>query len=176
MLSKKGFVMKAMKTRCYGMIVISVLFLAILILTSCDPVNYRFNAVELEKDLDHIELIRYENEQQKKFTVWVSDHSSEILPFNEINATVIDNIDEGKTSDFLEEISGYTVLDRYYVYDSPQGYCIRMLYNNGDFIIIGSDFIAKYSSDGRVKAFIGTFASMEIRDLVNKYFDKLRID
>jgi len=54
--------------------------------------------------------------------------------------------------------------------DSPQGICIRLLYENGDFEVISYNvqYSGSFDADGNVKRFIGTGIDAE---LINKYFN-----
>lgn len=159
------------------------LFLAalILLLTACDPVMRQMRTLQHSYDIVSVELIEYDNPDQQMFSDWVLDKSSKIKSFDVAKMTVLETLDEELKPDFITELAEATVMEDYYVYDSPKGICLKLNYSNGDFIIISSDyennsfkgFIGKYSLKGTLKEYIGSFMAASTFDsLVNNYFQE----
>ncbi len=154
-------------------------------LTSCDPGLYYFEMSELSENVVRIDLIDYDNPDQKGFISWVPDHSDDLLPFDESKCTRLEELDDGKGVDLLNDLSRSEILHHYYAYNSPNGISLRLTYENGDFLIVNCDsqnetyagYIGKYSADGEVVEFYGCFSSYRyFEHLVNNYFDKKLTD
>ncbi|MBQ9849007.1 MAG: hypothetical protein IJO64_08125 [Clostridia bacterium] len=146
---------------------------------ACDPGGYIIDREELN-DVVSVELIEYKNEEQKHFASWVSDKFDQLVPFELDNATVIETLPEEKNDEFLDAFSSTDILHTYYAYNSPKDVCLRLNYENGDFLIIWANYaensyagyIGEYSSDGAVISFWGSFSSPDYyTDLVNDYFN-----
>ncbi len=156
-----------------------ILFLLIIfLLCACDPGFFLVDREELN-DVICVELIGYENINQEKFGSWVPNHYDELKPFIIENAIVLETLPEEQISAFLDSFAETDILHTYYAYDSPKDICIRLTYENGDFIIIWanyeensySGYIGEYSSDGSVLSFWGSFSSLDYyKSLVDEYF------
>ncbi len=147
-------------------------------LCSCDPGTHTISPNSLE-GVKTIELIEYKNPNQKHFSSWVPNHFEDLKPFDTANATVIETLQEEKNSDFLNSFMQTDILHTYYAYDSPADICIRLNYENGNFLIIWSNYkknsfagyIGEYSADGTVLSFWGSFSSLSYyQDLINTFF------
>ena len=145
---------------------------------SCDPGSFVVSRDSLDNVIS-VELIEYANSDQKHFTTWVPEQFDELAPFNFANATILETLPEEKISGFLDAFSTTDILHTYYAYDSPKDICIRLNYESGDFLIIWANYaentyagyIGKYSADGTVVSFLGSFSSLsDYRDLVNNFF------
>ncbi len=162
-----------MKTAC-----VVVLATICCLLCACDPGSYSVDREKLN-DVVNIELIKYENPNQKHFTTWVPDQFEKLVSFNPANATVLETLPTEKMIDFLDEFSKTDILHTYYAYNSPKDICIRLNYANSDFLIIWANYtensyagyIGEYSKDGKVLSFWGSFSSLSYYvDLVDQYF------
>ena len=160
--------------------VLSIAFLLlILICSACDPSPYQFDYQDLSHKTVCVELIQYDNPDQKTFLSWVPDHSSDLAPFQNSNVTVLATLEENQNADFLKQLSKAEILGQYYVYDSPKGLCIRISYSNGNFLILNCNqedesfqgYIGTYSESGEVIDFIGSFSSYDsFYSLINDFF------
>ncbi|MBR7160451.1 MAG: hypothetical protein IKD20_05400, partial [Clostridia bacterium] len=136
-------------------------------LCSCDPGTYTITPNSLE-GVKTIELIDYKNPEQKHFASWVPNHFEDLTPFDTAKATVIEILQEERKSDFLDAFMQTDILNKYYAYDSPVDICIRLNYENGNFLIIWSNYkknsfagyIGEYSADGTVLSFWGSFSGL----------------
>ncbi|MBO5402704.1 MAG: hypothetical protein J6A85_06005 [Clostridia bacterium] len=138
------------------------LFCVFLVSCAMDPVMTHYDLETLEQNVVSVELISYENPNQKKFGSWVPDHSDKLVPVDLTKITVIKTLAEEDLQAFLLEFSNTTIMSTYYSYDSPAGECIRLNYENGDFMIAHngggySGYIGEFNADGTVKEFIGSF-------------------
>ena len=161
------------KTVCLAILAAICCFLC-----ACDPGSYSVNREELN-DVVGVELIEYENPNQKHFTTWVPDQFDKLMPFNNNDVMVLETLPAEKTADFLDAFSKTDILHTYYAYNSPKDICIRLNYENGNFLIIWANYaensyagyIGEYSRDGTVLSFWGSFSSLSYyKDLVNQYF------
>lgn len=148
------------------------------LLCACDPASFSVDRETLNNVIS-VELIEYENPDQKHFTTWVPDQYDQLVSFNPSNAKVIETLPAEKVPEFLDDFSKSDILHTYYAYDSPKDICIRLNYTNGDFLIVWANYtdnsyagyIGEYSSDGTVLSFWGSFSALSYYvDLVNQYF------
>ena len=160
------------------MISIMIIMIMCFSLSACDPGSFSINRDSL-KSVVSVDLIEYTNPNQKHFTIWVSDQFKELIPFVPANATVLESLPSEKISEFLDAFSETDILHTYYAYNSPKDVCIRLNYENGNFLIIWANYaensyagyIGEYDSDGTVLSFWGSFSSLNYyMDLVNQYF------
>lgn len=142
----------------------ALLALLCVFLVSCamDPNMTNYDLKTLEQNVVSVELISYENPNQKEFRSWVPDHSDELVPMDLTKISVTKTLSEEDLQAFLLEFSNATIMSTYYSYDSPAGECIKLNYENGDFMIVHngggySGYIGEFNADGTVKEFIGSF-------------------
>ena len=148
------------------------------LLCACDPSITHVRFDPLDKVVG-VELILYYNPDQKTFRSWVPDHFDKLLPFDVDKAMVLEVLPEENLPDFLETLSGADILHTYYAFNSPKDICLRLRYENGDFMIVWANYaqgsfagyIGEYSADGKVLSFVGSFVSLRsYEELVNRYF------
>ena len=156
-----------------------ILIIICFTLTSCDPGPYTINRDSLN-DVIGVDLIEYTNPDQKHFISWVPDQFDELVPFVPANATVLESLPSEKIPEFLDAFSNTDILHTYYAYNSPKDVCIRLNYENGNFLIIWANYaenrfagyIGEYASDGNVLSFWGSFSALfYYTDLVSQYFN-----
>ena len=149
-----------------------------LLLGACDPGFYTVDQEEL-KQVVSVELIQYGNPEQKHFSSWVPDQFKKLVSFDAEKATVLETLPADKIPEFLDAFSEAEILHTYYAYNSPRDICLRLNYENGDFLIAWANYaegsyagyIGEYSSSGTVLSFWGSFCSLpEYKSLVNDYF------
>ena len=154
--------------------IVSLLFTLCICLTACDPGNYSFDYEELLNNVAKIELINYDNPDQKRFISWVPDHSSRLVAFIISNMTILE------ISTFLNQLSDISFLYKYYCFNSPKGISIRITYENGDFEIFSCDYesqsyasyVGKYTNNGDVVSFVGSFESYyDFENLLNNFLE-----
>ncbi len=148
------------------------------LLCACDPGSYKAED-DLLEDVTSIDLILYENSEQKALQGWFKDHFDELPTFDNSKAKVLETLPEEKISKFLDAFSEKEILSTYYTYDSPADVCIRLNYSNGNFLIIWSDYennsfggyIGVYSKDGIPESFLGVFSALSFyKELINDFF------
>ncbi len=148
------------------------------LLCACDPSFYTIDQKVLDTVIS-IELIEYDNPNQKTLKTWVFKQFNKLIPFDPERVTVLETLPAEKNADFLESFSKTEILHSYYAYNSPKDICLRLNYANGDFLILWTNYannsfagyIGEYSSDGTVLSFWGSFSSLRYyEDLVEGYF------
>lgn len=161
------------------MFVIMIAVITCFSICSCDPSSFVVSRDSLDNVIS-VELIEYTNSDQKHFTTWVPDQSDKLVPFNVANATILETLPEEKISGFLDAFSATDILHTYYAYNSPKDVCLRLTYENGNFLIIWANYaedshagyIGEYASDGTVLSFWGSFSSLTYyKDLINQHFN-----
>ena len=162
------------------MLAVIALCILCFLLTACDPSPFRYDRDDLLNTVVGIELIGYDNPQQRRFTSWVPDHYARLRSFELSNMTILETLGEEQFDEFLTQLSDVYFLYRYYAFDSPRGICIRLLYSNGDFEVITCDYennsfagyAGRYNSAGDVADFAGTFEGLSgFTRLVHNYFE-----
>ena len=156
---------------------ISVIVLVIVLLltfAACDPIEFYFDYDELKENVTRVELIYYNNPDAKE----LFDQRDKVLPFDFSKMEILEILPEKEVDGFLHDLSEHPFMMDWKHLDSPKGYCIRILYKNGDFEIMTSsargelDDFQVYSggfyADGQVRRFIGMGLSTKIFD---KYFE-----
>ena len=88
------------------------------LLCACDPGSFSIDREHLN-DVISIELIEYENPDQKHFTTWVPDQYDQLLSFNLSNVKILETLPAEKVVDFLDDFSETDILHTYYSYSSP---------------------------------------------------------
>ncbi len=147
------------------------LVLIVLTLSSCDPNRFSPEDSWFENVVT-VELIRYDNPNQKNFVSWVPDHSDDLVSFDNSKVEIIEELDNEKFDDFSMAFQSTEIMHTYYRCDSPDGVCIRVNYKNGEFLIIGRDYIGCFSENGEVSEFWGCFSARSYySDLVNDFFE-----
>lgn len=160
--------------------IISFLFVFVMCfaLFSCDPGTYVVQP-EVLTGVESVELIEYTNSKQKYFKTWVPDQFDDLIPFEVANATVLERLPEERIQEFKDAFMQTHILHTYYAYNSPSDVCIRLNYENGNFLIIWANYkrnsfggyIGQYAADGTVLSFWGSFSGlMYYEDLVNNFF------
>ena len=147
------------------------------IFMACEPAKYIFHYEELKNSIVKIELINYKNEEARFIK-----EKEDILPFNFQKEEIIEMLDGELLNDFLVDFSDAAFFQNYWDQpDSPMGVCLKLTYENGDFIIASDatikgrkiyQYICIFYSNGYVKEFIGGFSGkMVFSNLVNSYFE-----
>lgn len=158
--------------------IITSLVVILLCFSACDPGSYHFTH-EYLAEVTSIELINYDNPDQKSFLTWVPDQIDKLQPYDSTKESNIETLEESKIDDFIDSMCESEILATYFAYDSPNTKCIRLNLIGGDFIIVWSDYqhglyagyIGKFASDGSVAEFIGSFEDLAYyKNLVNNYF------
>ena len=158
------------------LLIIWLVLCSFCLLAACDPGRYYFSQDELS-GIIKIELIDYDNPEQKDFSSWVPDHTAELKPFDDEKISVLETLDEDNIPQLLANLCECRILYKYFDYDSPNGICLKLTYSNGDFLIIScressyGGYIGKFSSNGEVAEFIGCFSGRSyFETLVNDFF------
>ena len=150
----------------------------LLFMCACDPGPYEVDRESLEGVVS-VEWIDYENPSQAHFDTWVFDQSRKLRPFDLSKATVQATLPTESIPAFLDAFEKTDILAKYYAFNSPNGRCIRLTYENGDFLIICINqeqggfpgYIGEYRADGSVLSYWGCFSSpVYYENLVAQFF------
>ncbi len=161
--------------------VIRLIALALLccLLCACDPNSALPSKEDRLSNVVLVELIEYKNPDQKHFAGSSSDRFDELVPFDPAKVTVLETLATEKNTEFVEAFLQANILDGHYAYNSPNDMCLRLTYENGDFLIIWADYalgryagyIGEYAADGTVQDFWGSFSALHYyEDLVGQFF------
>ena len=148
----------------------------LILLNGCvwDPELYQFEYEKLKGQIASVELINYENDNPE-----IIKDASEVMPFDFNKEEVIETLDADKIDDFALDLSEIRFMNDSDFAKEAIGICIKITYENGEFIIITSTLmdvayglVEVFDSNGYPIEYIG-----EPRDrdeyvaLVNKYFE-----
>ena len=154
---------------------VSILVVLCLSLTACDPASFYFDYDELKEKVTTVELISYNNINLKM----VKDESK-VLPFDFDKMEIVETLEAEQIDAFLQDLSKTHFLMHSNYSETAVGISVRIVYKNGDFVVLSCNLIDKtayrfvvfFDVNGKVKEVIGGFASRyDYVDLVNKFFD-----
>jgi hypothetical protein len=146
---------------------------------ACDPSSYHFNYDELSDNVISVELINYNNPEQKRFNSNIQNNPK-LKPFSFENMIVLETLNEKDFDDFFMQLSNVYFLYKYYVFNSPKDVCIRLVYSSSDFDVLSCDYennsfggyVGKYDSKGNAIDFHGSFEDLsDFKALVNDFFE-----
>ena len=151
----------------YNKLLIPII-LMVLCLSACDPSDFYYNYDELKELAVEIQLINYNNPKAEEINEFLVEKREEMKPFHFDKMEVAEVLSETEIDDFLKEISEIEFLMSWVHADSPNGRCIRIIYENGDFEIIGDHYVGSFDSEGNVKRFIG-LPNQRLENLIDEY-------
>ena len=139
-----------------------------------DPAITYFDYDELKEQIATVELINYENDNPE-----IIKDASEVMPFDFDKEEVIETLDANKIDDFALDLSEIRFMNDSDFAKEAIGICIKITYENGEFIIITSTLIdvayalvEVFDSNGFSIEHIGKPGSRkDFVALVNKYFE-----
>ena len=139
-----------------------------------DPAITYFDYDELKEQIATVELINYENDNPE-----IIKDASEVMPFDFNKEEVIETLDADKIDDFALDLSEIRFMNDSDFAKEAIGICIKITYENGEFIIITSTLIdvayalvEVFDSNGFSIEHIGKPGSRkDFVALVNKYFE-----
>lgn len=147
-------------------------------LCACDPGVFIIEDEHLE-DVVSIQLVEYDNPDQQSFITWVPNQFDKLKQFDLKKCVILETLPKENNSSFLHSFKESEILHTYYAYDSPKDICIKLNYENDQFLIIWANYkneefagyIGKYYEDGTVLSFWGSFSNLlYYEQLVNNYF------
>jgi hypothetical protein len=146
------------------------------VLFACHPTFYSLNAEDFETVI-RVELIYYNNPDAKT----MKRNPDITLPsFDFDKIEIIETLREERIDAFIKEFSNFSLFNVSEHLDSPQGISLRLIRENGDFMIVccRAEYSAWLDSYGNVTYFIGSGAYnvrdgnwRHIRNFINRYFD-----
>ena len=150
--------------------------------TACvsDPANYYCDYDELKKKVVTIELINYDYSDAKSVK-----KKEDILPFDFDKMEIVETLALGQHDSLLLDFSKihFHICDDMTKYlDSATGICVRIVYENGDFIVFclnqETNFVGEFTESGDLgELMLYYVASSDFADfsafveLFNKYFE-----
>lgn len=150
-------------------VIIAISILISIGLVACDPGHYQHNLDELKEKVVRVELIWYDNLETQEWN-GKKDNALKQLDFDKME--VVEVLDEEKIYAFLTDLCEELYWYRYNSSNSPVGFCIRLMFQNGDFELICVEFSYSgiFNSSGEMIEFLG-FNSWD--ESVNGYFEML---
>ena len=128
---------------------------------------FRYGAMGSSKSAN-ILMVRYNYEERGQYAVLLKPRTDNRDGEHEIQSRIGLAAPAEYVDDFLKEISEIEFLMSWVHADSPNGRCIRIIYENGDFEIIGDHYVGSFDSEGNVKRFIGV-PNQRLENLIDEY-------
>ena len=134
---------------------------------ACDPSSYKHNYDQLILSVTNVELVEYKDPLAKE----LFGKRDKVKSIDIEKIVVVETLREELREDFFEMLSDYLFLRVWRHQDSPNGFCIRLLFESGNFelLALDEDFSGIFDSEGNVEEFIGS--GMRSID-ISKYFEK----
>lgn len=152
-----------------------ILSVSVMFLTACDPASYYYNLNELRAPVKTIELVNYDNPNQKSFGLWLIDHSKDLKPLDMSAIQTVATLQTEQIDNFMTDLSKQHIHYKDYEVDSPKGKCIRIVYEDDYFDMISCNkkqYIGTFTPNGEVEEFIGGFGAYNSYEyLLKTYFD-----
>ena len=146
---------------------ISLMLLTVLFticLVSCDPSHFHYAEEDFEQMVS-AELIYYDNPNPKE----LFEKRDKTIPFDFGKMTVIAKLDEEKMDEMKDWLSKMQILMVWRHYDSPVGYCIRIINADGSFEIVNPIHVSRFYEDGSVRFFIGEIGYGEYDEMIKLF-------
>lgn len=145
-------------------------------LISCEPDKYFFKNNTRSDEIVSVELISYSPEN-----VSVVESADEMLDFSSENMEVLEILDATKNLNFISEFSNIEFFQGYPHLNAPNGFGIRINYQNGDFLVVTDSFIDEddnggdailYSADGTFLVYYGSISWIQtFYSILRDFFD-----
>ena len=137
----------------------------------CEQPHWVRLSKERVEDVVEIQLIYYRNPEALK----IGEQDTRTIPFDFEKMEIIEIMSEEKAEVFLYAFDEVEFEYDYEPHDSPNGYSLRLLFGNGDFMIISFDichYSAIFDKDGNLIEFYGrsTIYTIAGRVGVNSFF------
>ena len=157
---------------------VAALSVSVVFMTACDPGKYYYDLENLRASVKAIELINYDNPDQKDFSSWVQDHTDDLKPLKTSAIQIRSTLDGNRIDEFMLDLSQQQILYKYFAYNSPKDICIRIIYEDNCFDIVSCNdksflgYIGTFSPSGEVIDFTGCFCGyFSFEYLLQKYFN-----
>lgn len=142
-------------------------------LTSCNKQTFQYDLDDLTANIETVNLIYYVNDNSFWYMrMSFAKPSERIEAFDFDSAVVVKTLQPNKLEAFLSQICKMVIEYNGSFFKSPQGYCLKLNYNSGDFDILGSSkhFACKYNKDGTFKQFLGDSDKNLLHEIIAEYF------
>ena len=130
-----------------------LLVVFLLFFTGCEP-HWEYLSKERVEDVVEIQLIYYRNPEALE----IGKQDTRTIPFDFEKMEIIEIMSEEKAEVFLYNLDGHSFWHDHEPHDSPNGYSLRLLFGNGDFMILSFDichYSAIFDKDGNLIEFYG---------------------
>lgn len=147
---------------------ILILF-SIFSLVACDPNGYKLEGRISIENVSSVDIIYYNNNKSEGVKYDINN----ILQFDFNKMEVIDSLSIELKEAFLKDFLKLTCNEFPIIRNSPENECLKITYNNGNFIIgdIKLYHIVMYNKTGNsINLFGGFDNTMSIYELIDKYF------
>lgn len=156
-------------------ILVFVIVVLVIFLNACEPEAYYFRNSERNDEIVSVDLISYTTD-----SIEIVESNEEILNVSVDSIILLETVDGSYLDDFIDDFSNIEFLLGFPRMNSPSGICIKINYENGDFLLI-MDFekdeisygdAILYDSSGNFKEYFGGSSWREnYLNLINDYFE-----
>ena len=150
---------------------------ALVCLTACDPSFGKIGDFVDLSEVISVELIEYDNSSANRINSGFrsdGEKAAKKLPsLNFDKMTVLEALEEEVISNFIDEVLTIGAVTTWIHLNSPIGVCLKLNYENGDFIIISCgqhNLMCLYDESGKPLSYLLAPYSDDFKTVVNKFF------
>ena len=156
-------------------LVLWVILMATFFLSSCDPVDFYFDADEIVENASKIQLVVCQNYSPTIVNV----ESDTVLYFNMTDMVVVKELEKEKIESFAYDLSKITFFEINESVNSPLGFTVLIYLKTNEVIVLSCTLIgnlahgmvALFTAEGEYIRHIGIFADRPAFErLLNNYF------
>ena len=156
-------------------LVLCVILMATFFLSSCDPVDFYFDADEIVENASKIQLVVCQNYSPTIVNV----ESDTVLYFNMSEMVVVKDLEKEKIESFAYDLSKITFFEINESVNSPLGFAVLIYLKTNEVIVLSCTLIgnlahgmvALFTAEGEYIRHIGIFADRPAFErLLNNYF------
>lgn len=156
-------------------LVLCVILMATFVLSSCDPVDFYFDADEIVENASKIQLVVCQNYSPTIVNV----ESDTVLYFNMTDMVVVKELEKERIESFAYDLSKITFFEINESVNSPLGFAVLIYLKTNEIIVLSCTLIgnlahgmvALFTAEGEYIRHIGIFADRPAFErLLNNYF------
>ena len=137
-------------------LVIFVLVVICVNIVACEPAWFQFFDYEvLKEEVTKVDLIYYHNPNPVKY---VFNKPDRVQDFDFSKVEVVEVLSDEKIDEFLFALAAKEIAKGGKYLNSPRGYCLRVVYRDGNFEILSCqlNFSCGYFPNGKVRLVMGS--------------------
>lgn len=122
------------------------LLISCMFLSSCDPTPLPFPDSAMD-GVSEVQLIYYDNPDAEEYMWYYRseyENDSDFKSFDTSKMKILEILSEEKQQSFVDFMCSQSYMVNEHEIDSPDGNSVRIVYENGDFMVISVQYLKKY--------------------------------